>query len=315
MLNLKILFNKLISTLLIVSVLTLFPHAGYSQDTRTLNDLHYADSLFIHKQYYQALWMYHRYLFFNPDVITNIKEEIIFKMATCYFKGEQYQESYDLFSELFSQFPQSPFAPFALFYQGKSLENSFQLEIAHEVYDTFQKKFPSHPLVLNSELSQVVLLLKKGDFSKSIQSLETIGQKNLSVEKAQMISSIIQSINQYQTPYSPVLAGIFSAVLPGAGQFYSGNYTQGLWALGLTGTFAGLSAYTFYLEKEYKPRSERNYWAPSVFGLITAVFYFSNIYNAANLAKQENYFIRKKIIQDETNKLYSLSIDVPILEF
>lgn len=78
---------------------------------------------------------------------------------------------------------------------------------------------------------------------------------------------------------SPVLAGVLSAVLPGAGQVYDGRILDGALALGLT----GLPAFgTYYFARQ------SNVGLAVGLGLLAAVFYFGSISNAITDARRLN---------------------------
>lgn len=79
---------------------------------------------------------------------------------------------------------------------------------------------------------------------------------------------------------SPALAGIFSAVIPGAGQAYTGRWLDAAIALGFTGLFAGATAYS-YLGMESVPLT-------IVSGIFTTGFYTGNIANAVIDARRQN---------------------------
>lgn len=79
---------------------------------------------------------------------------------------------------------------------------------------------------------------------------------------------------------SPVVAGILSAVIPGAGQAYVGRWFDGALALGMTGLFAGATAYSHF-GAESVPMTVAS-------GLLTAGFYTGNIANAAVDARRHN---------------------------
>jgi TM2 domain-containing membrane protein YozV len=129
------------------------------------------------------------------------------------------------------------------------------------------------------------------------------------------MQGIAEKIKDYHKPYSPALAGIYSALVPGLGQVYLGRYSEALSAFSLTGVFAGLSIYNVYLEKNYKPRADRNYWAASFFGALAGIFYFSNIYNAVNMAQQMNRFYQHQMMDRYSKKIYRYQLEIPVLTF
>ena len=75
---------------------------------------------------------------------------------------------------------------------------------------------------------------------------------------------------------SPLLAGVLSAVLPGAGRLYTGNYGDAFSSLLLTGIFGYLA---------YENFSDGYIRSGVIFSAITAFFYGGNVYGSVVSAK------------------------------
>lgn len=82
-------------------------------------------------------------------------------------------------------------------------------------------------------------------------------------------------------PKRQFLAGFYSAIVPGAGKFYSLNYEDGLMSMFTVGLFGFRTA----MEYRTKGFNSVNFW---VFGLATLYFYAGNVYGSAVSAKQYN---------------------------
>ena len=72
---------------------------------------------------------------------------------------------------------------------------------------------------------------------------------------------------------SPVVAGLLSAVIPGAGKIYAGRTGEGIASLLSVGTMAAVTAENWV---KYGPRN----WKTILFGSLTGVFYIANIYGS-----------------------------------
>ena len=72
---------------------------------------------------------------------------------------------------------------------------------------------------------------------------------------------------------SPALAGLMSAVIPGAGKFYAGRKDEAFASLFTVGIFAGLTA-ECWIKKGPKD------WRTIVFGTLGSLFYIGNIYGS-----------------------------------
>ena len=116
--------------------------------------------------------------------------------------------------------------------------------------------------------------------------------------KAELLS---QEINHWEDlPYrSPFLAGMFSAVLPGSGQWVNGRFWDGAAALTINSMFA----YGIYatLDKEY-------YVPAGILIFFGAGFYGANIFSAISSAHKFNRTIKENQWQLLKSK-YSLDID------
>jgi hypothetical protein len=92
---------------------------------------------------------------------------------------------------------------------------------------------------------------------------------------------------------SPVLAGCFSAIIPGTGKFYTRNWTDGLFSV----LFIGGNAWQAYRGfNEHGIKSGYGWF----FGSLSASFYIGNIFGSAKAAKRYN-----KLKKDEIdNQIY-----------
>ncbi len=91
---------------------------------------------------------------------------------------------------------------------------------------------------------------------------------------------------------SPTAASVFSAVIPGSGQMYSGRFTDGLRHL----IFDGLLIYTVYWLAR-----EENYTGAYLVAGITIPFYVGNIVGAKRSAEWFNSTKRTEFIRDSIN--------------
>jgi hypothetical protein len=77
----------------------------------------------------------------------------------------------------------------------------------------------------------------------------------------------------------PWLAGVLSAVLPGAGQAYAGSWQGAAVALVLNAALIGATA---------ELATRRLYFSAAAAGTAASIFYVGNILNAADLAQRRN---------------------------
>ncbi len=98
---------------------------------------------------------------------------------------------------------------------------------------------------------------------------------------------------------NPIMAGVFSAVLPGAGKVYCGRTMDGVYSLLLIG-LAGWQAYDGFHDDGW--RSTRGIF----FGAMAGTFYAADIYGSNLAARLHNRLVNQKIRQG-----IRIEIDLP----
>ncbi len=141
------------------------------------------------------------------------------------------------------------------------------------------------------------------DMSLSIAILKRELTKNDSIYNSFTLSPILFEIkNRYLNPpyYSPVIAGISSALVPGLGKLYIGNRNQAITAF-VANLLLGLQTVESYVKSG--SRSPRFFITAGLF----SVFYTGNIIGSISMAKKKkvDYF---KQIDYEIFNYYSTDI-------
>lgn len=118
-----------------------------------------------------------------------------------------------------------------------------------------------------------------------ISDLEVAGDKTYSVKSFYTINS---ALNDYYNERwkKPWLASTLSAIIPGAGRWYAGDWKNAIVSL----VFVGLNGYQSYRGFSRTGISSPTGW---IFGAIGFGFYVGNIYGAAWTAKRKNEQKRK----------------------
>ena len=131
------------------------------------------------------------------------------------------------------------------------------------------------------KLSLAGLSLLDHDF-ESFESFQTSFDPNYYqlVDHQQALLGTYDVMRNRKTK-SPVIAGLLSAIVPGAGKFYLGKIGQGTMSL-MTSTIFALQAYEGYRKDGPKSASF------IVFGSIFSVFYVANIWGSVVAVKVEN---------------------------
>lgn len=105
---------------------------------------------------------------------------------------------------------------------------------------------------------------------------------------------------------SPVLAGIFSAIVPGSGQFYAGHPVDGAQAL----LFVGALATATFASYRYEHDRQGPYPLTITTATLAGIFYAANIYGAVRSAG----FYNKNAREARLAPLRQAVLDVPLWE-
>ncbi|MCW8813379.1 MAG: hypothetical protein OQK65_07565 [Chlorobium sp.] len=251
----------------ILTFFFLIPFAVYSQSTTF--DFHapqnikkFADYLFCQGDYLRAVEEY--------ESIKNISlnDTIDFKIILCYSEIGLYQMSN--LSEV--RLSNSVFKNEA---ECLSLKNRFK-ESLNSFYQLSEIQFPTFsgddPVTLNY-------------FNKLISASYLLGSNEV-ISKEEIINPFDDSEKKTVSSFydmktnpsykSPTLAGVFSAVIPGSGKMYVGEWGDGITALLATGLLAFLAYDNF--RANHKTRA----W---IFTGLGAFFYAGNIYGSIAAAQ------------------------------
>jgi len=108
--------------------------------------------------------------------------------------------------------------------------------------------------------------------------------------------------------YSPLGAGVLSAIVPGLGQFYQGRYWDGTQSLVIVGLL-GLTSVGLFRSQL---REEDGQWLlPIATGTVTSVFYAANIYGAANGARMNTMLEQVRFIE-KVRREWRPALEVPL---
>ena len=108
--------------------------------------------------------------------------------------------------------------------------------------------------------------------------------------------------------YSPVAAGVMSAVVPGLGQLYQGRTWDGVQALLLVGLLGGA---TVGLVRHELRQNRPNWLLPVAVGGVSALVYGANVYGAANGARIST-LMRQSRAMDKARQTWRKALNVSI---
>ncbi len=274
----KFLIDKhIISILFAATVLFLAGTNIYAQDEFKVQK-DFADSLFDEAKYFDAITEYKRLQFFDDskeyDFETNYKVGVSYKHGAKFSNSIKYlrmaQRAADTDEEIFES----------------------KIEIVK--VNLLRKTFAVSELLLN-EIEKDTRFADKAheiNYWRGWMFMLSDDWEGASASFA-AIDSLhplkILSDNVVDQKYSVTFAKVISYILPGSGQFYSGNYLSGLMSLGWN-IFAGYLTVNSFLE-------DRVFDGIVIGNLLWLRFYNGNVQNAEKFALEKNVNIANEALR------------------
>lgn len=230
---------------------------GLSAETLVLDDkqvYEYATQLYREGEYYRAVTEYHRFLYFFPE--SPKQKEARLQIGRSYMAGGQLDEAIRFWKNELSE-----------------------METDHESYAKIKILLGISLLDLDQT---AIFSFREHNVEEAMEHFAELDSK---VHEREIIGDFSREwqLTDFAEDKSPVLAGSLSAVLPGAGSFYTGRYLEGIYAFFITGLF-----YLATVEAIGQEHEEAGF----VFGFLTLGFYGGNIYAAINGAHKTNDALR-----------------------
>jgi tetratricopeptide (TPR) repeat protein len=237
----------------------------------------FADWLFMQEEYERAAGEYYRVLFDAPPAE---QDGLLFTIGTCYVKAGEYRKALLVFERIIEVYPQSSRLEDA-YYQAAYC--SYKLGEYRAAFDQI------HRLTLANGALPPRFLLLTGAGSLLSDDWDGAGLLlstyllNPDVPHKHEVSALLDLADEASRPEerSGPAAGLFSALLPGVGKMYAGNWGDGLVSLLLCGFLGGMAAYHFVNDGVGS--------APAwIYAVLGGVFYAGNIYGSVVAAEQYN---------------------------
>jgi tetratricopeptide (TPR) repeat protein len=277
--------NRILQILLLLSLSTF----SFAQKKQFSDELKFANYLISSKNYDDAVFLLENLL--NETFSPIQKDSIYFILAKTYYLKQNLEKSNERFEQIINL--NVPFGNEALFFNAY---NHMYLQHYQQAIIKINSIHSIDSLTIglrNFELAGLSLLQR---------DLETFESKSRNFKQNRFqyspqeksLLDIGKDINAHKTK-SPALAGILSALVPGAGKIYAGKTGQGIGTL-ITNVILGLQAWEGY--RKDGVNSARFI----AFGSIFTIFYVGNIWGSVftvKLANEEfNDAINHKILFD-----------------
>lgn len=254
----------------------------------------FADFLYKQGDYLRAAGEYQRYLFYQPQE----SEQIRYRIALCYRFAGDMEQAVQNFQTLLRMHPGGQFVGRAYYQIGATyfLQDQFA-QSARFLNETLPRITDTRQHAEAQQLIGLSYLMQKrwSEAGEIFKTLQGSGVTSVS-QKAVVYHNFAKEAARLPTR-SPFLAGVLSAIVPGAGRLYTGRLSDALNALVVV-SITGWQAYDGFRRDGI---SSVKGWT---LGTIGGIFYVGNIYGSVVSARVYN-----RRITDEF--LATLSIEVP----
>ena len=274
----KFLIDKHITSLLFAAMVLLFASTNIYTQKVFQSQNNYADSLFDEAEYFDAVTEYKRLQFF--DYSKEYDFETNYKIGVSYKRGAKFTNSIK-----YLRMAQRT---------AETDEETFKSKIEIVKVNLLRKTFTVSDLLLN-EIEKDTSFADKAEeinYWRGWMFMLSDDWKSASATFA-LIDSLhplkILSDNVVDQKYSVTFAKVISYILPGSGQFYSGNYLSGLMSLGWN-IFAGYLTINSFLE-------DRVFDGIVIGNLLWLRFYNGNVQNAEKFALEKNINIANEALR------------------
>ncbi len=245
-----------------------------------------ADAFLAEGEYYRAVTEYKKFRILFPESPQG--DRALFRTGMAYYLGEEYESAARAFDTLATTWPNSGYSEPALFFAGLGRWKKKDYAGAAELFDVLIRRGPSSPYASRALAALSLLNLDRGDAAAAARDLErflVLFPDHPDEARVREALTLLGDFEKLPTK-SELLAGILSALLPGSGYVYAGQYGDGLTAFLLNGLFIAGTV-----------TAAQSGWYPAsaLSGGIGMPFYVGNIYGSMNAVKKYNNGIRREM--------------------
>ena len=236
----------------------------------------FADTLLQEGDYFRAITEYKRFLFLAP--IHPRVEQVQLQIGLAYLRSQQWEDAHRTFQALAQRYPDADVGREAAFLVGETAYLQGQYGQAIDDFRTLAERQGESPTAQKARYRLGWSYLRARQWSAAAQAFEAIAPTSAWSPSSRALSEAARQAEQLPRK-SPALAGTLSALLPGAGHFYTGRMRDGSLALLLNGAFlaAGIEAV-----------AAGNEAAAGLLFFFEAAWYSGSIYGAVNAAHKYN---------------------------
>jgi tetratricopeptide (TPR) repeat protein len=267
-----------------------------------------ADQFFREGDYEGAVREYKRFLFFYPR--NDRTEEALLKTARSYFRGQKWEEALSACDHLVSRNPAPLVKSEAFRIRGDVMAVKRQYAEARISFGKAREAAPNTRAADEAQFQIARTYLREEKWKEAADEFRKIDKTSALSPQSDSLAQGLDRIAEVPQK-SPAVAGVLSAVLPGAGQAYCGEYGRAAISFLLNGVFIWGIVESF--------RNDNNVMG-GILTLFEVGWYSANVLNAVNSAEKYN----RKNTQEYINGLergsgISLGLDLqgrtPVLAF
>jgi len=238
--------------------------------------LAFADHLFETGEFYRAITEYSRFLFFFPE--DPLVKVVRLKIAYAYQKGEQWEDALRRFEELSRDYADQEIGREAYFQSAETLRLEKSYNKAVSRYQEFISAFPEDERSDQAFFKIGCIRLELHEWQGSAEAFSKVKSDSRLFADAAHLRQEAERLSSLPLK-KPALAGVLSAILPGAGQAYAGRYRDGLSAFAVNGGFIWGAVEAF---------SHDQNGLGAILLVMESGWYAGNIYSAVNSTRKFN---------------------------
>jgi tetratricopeptide (TPR) repeat protein len=254
--------------------------------------LMFAEQLRREGEYFRAITEYRRFLFYYPDEPR--RAMVHFSIGLAFYRGESYVEALQTFREVTQHYPNTAYGQQAWLWQGESLVRQGQYAAAEQLYTEITERFSHDRIGQQARYQRAWTLVYRRQWRDAATQFQQVAPESDLYQSAQLLAQEALAGERLPTK-SPVLAGIFSGLLPGSGQLYNGRLGDALLAFFLNSLFIVGAVEAVHSD------------APAVAGILSFFevgWYVGNVYGAVNGANKYNRHTTETFLRNLDNRFH-----------
>ncbi len=199
--------------------------------------LRVAAAFMAEKEYYRAITEFKRFLYLFPD--SERGDQALLQVGSAYLQGGDPDQAAKSFVSLREKFPSSPLASQARYLEGLAVWKGKDREKAGRIFEELAADEPQSSQAPRALAAAALVRLEDDDVPQARENLRKLLETYPDHPWGERVREADTLLLEYQSlpEKSEVLAGSLSAILPGAGYAYAGDWATGAMSLAVNGAF------------------------------------------------------------------------------